>query len=325
MRARCSLPLFATILLTATSASAQQPTKSRYQVGAAISYKNMTVAPLYVAGGVTMGAQEEYLTLVEATKAGAISVTELNGKTSGAQVRAVHVTNKSKKPIFLMAGEVILGGKQDRIISNTTVVEPGAKKLKVAVFCVEKNRWDGRTAKFKASGKIGHSKLRGRATYDKKQDSVWKEVATQNAKSKAAPKTETYKASLKAAQKSARRYVQAMEAKLGADKRAVGMVVAIGGKPVAMDAFANPRLFGKLRPALIESYALEAATTETKGVATTPSLQAFVKEATTAKQAKAAEASGDIMNDYTQSRATKGSKARRKKKKGVVQESYFAY
>ncbi len=314
------------ILLFASSASAQTPPKQRYKVGAPVVYANLTVAPLYSADASQPVDTEEYLTLMEATKAKLIEVTELEADTANARVRSVHVTNKSKKAIFLMAGEVILGGKQDRIISNTTVLEPGTKKLELSVFCVEKGRWDGRTATFKASGKIGHSKLRGRATYDKKQDAVWAEVATQNAKSKTKSETETYKASLKATQKSAKRYVLELERRLAPDKRAVGMVVAINGKPIALDAFANPRLFGKLRPALLESYALEAATSKgkKKGKLNAKKLTAFVKEATTAKKAKPSMNSGDIANDYTESKTTKGSKARRKSKRGVVQESYFA-
>ena len=320
----------ALILVHASTAAAQDKPDPRFKVGAPIVYANLTVAPLYSASADQPLDDEEYLTLVEATKAKAIEVTELEGNTSDAQVRAVHVTNNSDKAIFLMAGEVILGGKQDRIISNTTVIEPGTKQLEVAVFCVEQGRWDGRTAEFQASGKIGHSKLRGRATYDKEQGSVWAEVSAQNKKSKAAPETDTYKASLKAAQKNARKYVAHIEPRLAPDKKVLGMVVAIDGKPVALDAFANPRLFGKMRPALLESYALEAATSGGKGKADVKTLDAFVQEATTAKKAREAEASGDVLNDYTESAQTKGSKAMRRSKKSakkpaVVQESYFAH
>ena len=164
----------AVALLSTSSAMAQSPPEPRYEVGKPLVYANLTVAPLYTTATDQPADDEEYLTLLEATKSKAIEVTELEGNTVDAQVAAVHVTNTSQKAIFLMAGEVILGGKQDRIISNTTVLEPGTTKLELAVFCVEKDRWDGRTAAFKASGKIGHSKLRGRAAYRSEERRVGK-------------------------------------------------------------------------------------------------------------------------------------------------------
>ena len=39
-----------------------------------------------------------------------------------------------------MAGEVVKGGKQDRVIAQDVVLAPG-ETIDLNAFCVEKNRW----------------------------------------------------------------------------------------------------------------------------------------------------------------------------------------
>ena len=54
--------------------------------------------------------------------------------------------NRSDKPLYLMPGEIIIGGRQDRTIAQETVIPPGAKPVPINVFCVEHGRWSGRDA-----------------------------------------------------------------------------------------------------------------------------------------------------------------------------------
>lgn len=43
-----------------------------------------------------------------------------------------------------MAGEVVLGGQQDRCLAADTIIQPGKRRVPVTVFCVEHGRWSGR-------------------------------------------------------------------------------------------------------------------------------------------------------------------------------------
>jgi hypothetical protein len=62
---------------------------------------------------------------------------------------SVFVVNDSDHPIFLMCGEVIFGGKQDRVITQDTVIPVDRdKKFRVKVFCVERNRWTSQTGSY---------------------------------------------------------------------------------------------------------------------------------------------------------------------------------
>ncbi len=246
------------VLLFATPALAAD-----YTYGEPIAHENLTLVPVYPAKSVEL-PKEDFLTFAEASDKGVIKVTELNGNTSDARVQAVHVTSNADKPILLLAGEVILGGKQDRIISTSTIVEPGTKKLEVAVFCVEQGRWDGRQAQFRASKKVAHQKLRKAAIFEESQQKVWDEVSEQNEKSKVAPSTGTYRATLD--QAGVAKKVAAMKKsvlpKLSADKKAIGIVAAVDGEIRSLDAFANPKLFAQMRDQLVESHVLAAVTSE---------------------------------------------------------------
>lgn len=65
---------------------------------------------------------------------------------SGNSVNQVYVRNRSDRPLYLMPGEIILGGDQDRTIGEEIVIAPSADPVKVEVFCVEHGRWGGRSA-----------------------------------------------------------------------------------------------------------------------------------------------------------------------------------
>jgi hypothetical protein len=123
----------------------QQPTTASVSIdgtrtlGAPKSFKNLTLIPIYDSAAKSTNT---YMTLDEALKAKLVSVKE---KKQGGEVNELLLTNKGSKPVYLMAGEVVLGGQQDRCVGQDTVVKPGAKNLSLTVFCVEHGRWAGRS------------------------------------------------------------------------------------------------------------------------------------------------------------------------------------
>lgn len=290
-----------------------------YKWGAALTHENLTVMPLYAQTEDTT-PDGDFLTFEQASKKKLVRVTELNGSTSDAEVNAVHVTNKSRQPIFILAGEVILGGKQDRVIAKDTVIPPRARRVQVSVFCVEQGRWDGRKAGFTASGKLGHSDLREKAVFASDQGQVWEEVSKTNKKLKVAPSSGTYKASLKKADANASAYVKAVLPKLQSDKKAVGVVVAIDGRVVSLDAFANPLLFGQVRDKLIVAYALEAANADGAGKdapVAKAEVEGFFKEVRKAEQAKRKVKSGAADNVFFDSDTIQGNESLSPAKKSL--------
>lgn len=128
----------------ATAASPSKPGARKLQasaipmsVGQPLTHANLTVFPIYSRERPTVSG--DYLTLDEALARKLIVVAEL----PAAEVNRVSVTNRADKPIYLMAGDLILGGQQDRVIARDTIIERSAQRAAVEVFCVEHGRWEG--------------------------------------------------------------------------------------------------------------------------------------------------------------------------------------
>ena len=62
--------------------------------------------------------QHDLLVLDEAMKKKLVRIHEASSES----VNNLTLTNRSDQPLFLLAGEVIIGGKQDRIIGKNTVI-----------------------------------------------------------------------------------------------------------------------------------------------------------------------------------------------------------
>jgi hypothetical protein len=230
------------------------------RLGAPLSYKNLTLVPIYSrdAGAAKDGV--DYLTLDQAFDENLVRVRELPDES----VNQLSLENKSDRPLFVMSGEVILGGKQDRIIGKDRLIPP-RKTLSVDVFCVEHGRWteDAKDKRaFRSARVMAHTSLRLKASYDTQSD-VWQEVSAKNQKRSTQNDTDTYRAVTadKAVAKSVRAYADFFGpalAKLADKELLVGFVVVMNGQLVGVEAFGSPRLFARLRDKLLRSYYTEA-------------------------------------------------------------------
>src|SRR4029077_13983343 len=99
----------------------------------------------------------------------------------GAQVNQLVLVNRGKRPLILLAGEVVSGGKQDRIIAKDRIVPVGAAPLPLDVFCVEHGRWTGGSDKFFAGNLMGHPSVREQAAIEQDQSQVWAAVRGETA------------------------------------------------------------------------------------------------------------------------------------------------
>jgi hypothetical protein len=99
--------------------------------------------------------------------------------------------NDSKRPLILLAGEIVMGGKQDRIIARDRVVSPESDPIDLSVFCVEPTRWVQEKVNFSGGGGMVAPTVRARAMNDKSQQQVWAAVrsAQSNAYMAASPRS----------------------------------------------------------------------------------------------------------------------------------------
>ena len=163
---------------TSTSLSA------RATFGDPIQVESLTLTPILANAP---GADEKLLVLDEAMPKKLVRIHEVDG----GDVNNLRLTNRSDQPLFLLAGEVIIGGKQDRIIGSNTIVPP-KKTQDVPVFCVEHGRWDNSSKEFTTANALAHGRLRGRANFDTQSD-VWQEVAAKNEQRNTKSKSDTYR------------------------------------------------------------------------------------------------------------------------------------
>ena len=245
-----------------------------------------------------------YLTLDEALQTEVLEIKEVDESGS---VPTLLVHNKGKDPVLLFVGDVVTGGKQDRVITEDQILQPTDEPVRVAVNCVEQGRWNGEQGiHFGYGGKAEADLIRELGKKD--QGATWSKVAELNAqKQKAtgshnlAPSSGTYRASLEDEKvdeqiTSARRTI---DAELDEIEGVVGLVLALDGEVDSAELYAHPRLFEKAQVGLVDSYAREALGRDLLGKWTHPptprAAATFVREAREAKvveeEAKAASVS----------------------------------
>jgi hypothetical protein len=219
----------------------------------------------------------------------------------GNSVNQLMVVNYSTKPLYLMPGEVVVGGSQDRAVGQELVVAPDQKPVPLAVFCVEHGRWGGRVAETYAGilptagegepiagfaanlsldlaqtagvanagkfvGSIGNLNAQGRVAVqkDKNQAKVWDEVAKQNVKNTVESTSGTFTSNYSNPESADRLapFIEQLLQPIDETKNIVGVIVAVNGEVKSMDVFEATPLFQKLWPKLLKSYALDAASDE---------------------------------------------------------------
>ncbi len=185
----------------------------------------------------------------------------------GASVNELVLVNDSARPLILLAGEVVSGGKQNRVIGADLVVSPKSDPLPLTVFCVEHGRWSAGSAAFGSARLMAHPEVRKQAQMHKSQQGVWDSVARSAVAAAAPSPTSDYAEVLnsprarlewgKVASSIQTDYERELRQQLGG-RDAVGVVVAINGELVWSDVFSSASLFRKYWPKLLRSYVVEA-------------------------------------------------------------------
>src|SRR5229473_2133336 len=262
-------------------------------------YENIAIFP------VVSGSSQDtssFLTLEEGLASGEVIVSErgtvrrvrnrdgvhtIPDYSASASVNQLVLINRSKRPLLLLAGELVSGGKQDRIIGKDRIVPLGAEPLPLDVFCVEHGRWTGGSSQFVASKTIVHPSVREQAAVKQSQTEVWDAVregtTDRTAAAEGAPtarlsqqviagaiaseaQTQSYRKIYESSrvgvsvdtlvEELQKRFARATGGLKG--ERVVGVVVAYGGEVAWSDIFASSDLFHHYWSKLLRSYAVEA-------------------------------------------------------------------
>lgn len=215
-------------------------------------YQNLTIFPIFA----NPESQFEYLTLEQGIKQDYVEIKELG---SG-QVNTVRVKNKSRHYIFGLAGELIIGAKQDRMLKEDILLPPFSKWLEIPVYCTEHGRWTEQTQKFQSRGIMMPGKLRGKAMKTESQAEVWAGVDEVHADLAVAPKTRAFKEVYESPniQEKSQPYLKELLPIPRKTKNIIGVVVAVGDEIICADLFANHSLFDRMWEKLLRSYVIDA-------------------------------------------------------------------
>jgi hypothetical protein len=222
---------------------------------------------------------KRYITLQEAMVQRKVVVHETGN------VNQLEVENLSDDEIFIQSGDIVKGGKQDRVLKDDLILESKSGKVPLAAFCVEQGRWTKRgvesASAFQASNDAvadKSMKMAVRAKSDQRE--VWNEVAKNQSKltsalgaaAPAAASPSSYQLTLenKALVDQSANYRKTLESIVQGKPDVIGFVFAINGKINSAEIYASNDLFKRLWQKLLNAAAVEA--TSERGKAAQPAV-----------------------------------------------------
>ncbi len=249
---------------------------SAYRLSGPYVHKNLAIFLIHRSGG---SGKTVPLTLKEAMEAGVIQVLE-----TGTVSRLI-VRNPGDREVFIQAGDIVKGGKQDRVLAVSMVVPPNSGNVPIDAYCVEQGRWSKRggesvadfsvsTALVPSSDSILALMAPSMALSGRRVDTVraqarmWASVLETQKKlgrtinRDVADRRSRSSLQLTLENDAVGAAVSGFETALGglADKHpdAVGYVAAIGGTIDRGDEFESAALFGKLWRRQLRAVSTEA-------------------------------------------------------------------
>lgn len=253
--------LFALLLALSLLSARAQLTYQTLTVDydSAWQYKNLKIIPIRMkAGGGgpgVGGGLPDIVSLSQALKEGLVTVTE-RGTASIDNVHWLRFNTHTDKSVFIGGGEIVGGGRQDRMVMRDTILEPSAKDQYVPVMCVEEGRWSEKEKKF-FYGNFANAHLRKVLDSTRNQVLVWREVDRQLESGAFKNTTQAY-----LSRHLDKKYVQLNDEYfnffrqkfLSTDSTVVGFVAISGDKVIGSDIFAGRELFYEQLEPLLKSY-----------------------------------------------------------------------
>jgi len=196
----------------------------------------------------------EILTLDEGRARGVLTIVER----PQASVPELIAENRGKAHVLLLAGEILIGGKQNRVLREDLLLPPWSGPRNIAVYCVEQGRWNEGRKDFESRGSVVQPSVRSHVLGHAAQSRVWSGVASASRDLRASSPTGSYQAvydkpDVKAHLESATRGLDSKTA-----PAAVGAAVFVGPSLAGVDCFQSAGLFAREWPKLLRAYALDA-------------------------------------------------------------------
>lgn len=235
-------------------------------------YQNLRLYPVLaeIPSGFAPGVH--FKTLSEAMKDNGFRVLERKqfGRETDAWYNGVTIQNKTQDTVFIMSGDVVTGGNQDRVMAFHNIVLPGTVKNE-EVYCVEAGRShyydesasaaEKNIAAFKGYYNVAAPQVRHAVQSQQDQHKVWDAVARITEANGATSDTKAYAALDNESDQKSKRdaYLRFFEGKFADNPKITGVVAVCGERVLGVDIFSDAGLFRRQFPALLHGYVAEAA------------------------------------------------------------------
>jgi hypothetical protein len=262
MKLKYIFGLVAVLSIFAAAAIAQN---QAYRISAPYSHKNLTI---FLIHGKDETSKTNILTLQEAMQRQILRVYETS------DVNELSVQNISKSfDVFIQSGDIVKGGKQDRVLAVSIIIPARSVRIKIEAFCVESGRWQKRgnedSNQFSSSNdRIVSKELKLAANGERSQQEVWKQVSEAQeklARRVGAPvvssqSTSSLQLSLENGRVAANadEYVNKLSSLIAGKSDVIGYAFAINGEINSADIYVSNALFKKLWSRMLKAAAVEA-------------------------------------------------------------------
>jgi hypothetical protein len=233
-------------------------TVGKLRFGAPMTFKNLTVIPLFDEMIHPLG----YLSLKTALENGTALVTEVNDSGS---VPELKVKNNSFMPILIIDGEELIGAKQNRIANTSILLQANSETL-IPVSCTESGRWNYNSDSFSSSDSMMYASsrqakssrvyasMKGGHGYSANQAQVWSEVAELHESTGTHSRSSAMSDAYAQKKEDLTEYVNAFPY-LHNQK---GMIVLVNGEVQAADYISRTEVYADVHEKLIKSFAIES-------------------------------------------------------------------
>jgi hypothetical protein len=229
------------------------------------TFRNLRLVPIRMKPEFrqAVGNMGYYTSLHQAMLNNEVSISEAS---QSGTVNTLLVRNQSADTLFIMSGEILTGGKQDRVVARDILIPPGEGRVKIPVYCVEKGRWQYKgneaDAKFTEYYGMANEHLRDIIDHRMGQNAVWDEVKKSNQRDGVQSRTDAYTdhANNRNFRRAEQEYLDFFQNVFADDADVIGVIAVTANRVEGCDLFISNRLFQLEYQKLIYSYVDEAVT-----------------------------------------------------------------
>ena len=256
-----------------------------FTVGKPLACKALGVCPIHL----SVESEVEYLTYEEALDRGTVTVSEIGESGS---VPELLLENMGGEKVLIIDGEQLVGAKQNRVVNTTMLIAAGSKAV-IPVSCVEQGRWHYEGARRMSSSPVNlyartrakksrqvFSNLQAGHRYSADQGEIWHDISSRLDSDEVHSPTAAMDAHFARRMDTLDEYLVnlALDRFEGAGSTLVGAVFTLTGKIMGMDSFDKAATLGKQWRKLLNSYAIEALTSDGEGYVDADDVRQFLRK-----------------------------------------------